>query len=108
MRIIIVAIIIICMIDNCEGIRGIKMNKFLNNLNKAIYNNCNKKAYNLTNNIEIYKCLNMNNSNKCSHLENFTEYNNIRYECIEKNNNEFSYGIIITIIMWLVLSLSFH
>ena len=106
--ILITILLIIITIDTCEGIRGLKMSKFINNLNKAINNACNKQAYILTNNTEIYNCLRYNISNKCNHLDNFTEYNNIRSVCLDKNNNEVSRGIIITIVIWLILALSFH
>ena len=69
--ILITILLIIITIDTCEGIRGLKMSKFINNLNKAINNACNKQAYILTNNTEIYNCLRYNISNKCNHLDNF-------------------------------------
>lgn len=104
----IATIIIICMINNCEGIAKYGMNRYIKNLNKAIYNICNKEAYNITNNTEIYNCLKVNNTRNCINLENFTEYNNIRFICINKNNADIGSGIFITIIIWIILSFSFR
>jgi hypothetical protein len=106
MRIVIATIIIISMINNIDAVRGVNAKKYFRNLNKAIYNVCNKEAYRVTNNTEIYNCINVNNTIKCQNLENFTEYNNLRMLCVKRNNSEFSYGIVISIIIWVVLALS--
>ena len=106
MRIVIVTIIIISMINNIDAVRGVNAKKYIRILNKAIYNVCNKEAYRVTNNTEIYNCINVNNTIKCQNLENFTEYNNLRMLCVKRNNSEFSYGIVISIIIWVVLALS--
>ena len=101
-------ILMIIHINTCEGMRGHNMTNYIKNVNKAIYNTCNKKAFNITNNIDIYNCIRVNNSNKCCHLGNFTEYNNLRIVCIKNFNGEFGYGIFISIIFWLILGLCFH
>lgn len=105
MRIVIAIIIIISMINNIDAVRGINKN-YLKNINKAIYNVCNKEAYRLTNNSDIYNCIRVNNTIKCQNLENFTEYNNLRIACVKRNNSEIGYGLIISIIIWVLLSLS--
>lgn len=104
MRIVIVTIIIISMINNIDAIRGINTKNYFRNLNKAISNVCNKEAYSKTNNTDIYYCIRFNNTIKCQNLENFTEYNNLRIACITKHNSEFGYGILISIIIWVLLS----
>jgi len=108
MRIVITIIIIISMINNIDAIRGINAKKYVRNVNKMIYNICNKEAYRKTNNTDIYNCINVNNTIKCQNLENFTEYNNVRILCVKRNNSEISYGIVISIIIWIVLGLSAH
>jgi len=108
MRIVIATIIIISMINNIDAIRGINAKKYVRNVNKMIYNICNKEAYRKTNNTDIYNCINANNTIKCQYLENFTEYNNVRILCVKRNNSEISYGIVISIIIWIVLGLSAH
>ena len=106
MRIVIAIIIIISMINNIDAVRGVNTKKYFRNLNKAIYNVCNKEAYRKTNNTDIYNCININNTIKCQNLENFTEYNNLRIVCVKRNNSEFGYGIVISIIIWIILGLS--
>jgi hypothetical protein len=96
------------MINNIDAIRGINAKKYVRNVNKMIYNICNKEAYSKTNNTDIYNCINTNNTIKCQNLENFTEYNNVRILCVKRNNSEISYGIVISIIIWIVLGLSAH
>lgn len=107
MRFVIATILLIVLSNSCEGNRGLHMKKYYKNINKAIYNACNKKAYNNTNYIEIYKCINVNSSNNCKHLDNFTKYEEIRIECINKYNSELASGILISIVMWIILGLCF-
>jgi hypothetical protein len=104
----ILTFLMIIRINTCEGIRGLNMNRYLKNVNKAIYNACNKEAYIITNNTDVYNCIHVNNSNKCENLENFTEYNKVRFVCIDRNNSEIGSGILISIIIWLIISLGFH
>ena len=106
MRVIIKTILIISMIHHCESMRGLNMNKYVKNLNKAIYNVCNKEAFIKTKNEDIYNCLRFNSSIKCANMTNFTEYNKLRFICIDRNNSEIGSGIFITIIIWLILLLS--
>lgn len=83
------------------------MNKYVKKLNKAIYNVCNKEAYIKTKNIDIYNCLrSSNSSSKCVNMTNFTEYNKLRFICIDRNNSEFGSGLFITIIIWFIILLS--
>jgi len=49
MRFMIATILIIILSNSCEANRGLHMKKYLRNINKAVYNTCNKKAYNNTN-----------------------------------------------------------
>ncbi len=101
-------IIILIIINTCECARGLNMKNYLKNVNRAIYNKCNKEAYRITNNIDIYNCICVNNSIKCKHLENFTEYNNLRIVCVNRNNSEIGTGIFISIIIWIIILSSFH
>lgn len=98
-----VAIILMIMIM-IETSEGICMNKYVKNVNKAIYNKCNREAHIITNNTNIYKCLIDNSSYRCGNLENFTEYNNLRFKCINRNNSEIGCGILISIIIWTIIS----
>lgn len=111
MKMIIIKFLIILMIyhiNTCEGMRGLNMNKYVKNINKIVYKKCNKEAFNITNNIEIYKCLLVNNSNICSNLDNYTDYNKIRFLCIKKFNSNIGNGIFISIIIWMIIGLCFH
>lgn len=104
--IIIIVLIIISMSNNV--IDGLKMKSYVKNINNAVYKKCNKEAFNITNNIEVYNCLLVNSSNKCSHLDNYTDYNNNRILCVKKINSDIGTGILTTIIFWFILSLCFH
>jgi hypothetical protein len=107
MRIVIISFILIILVNNCDGLRNHNMKNYIKTINKAIYNICNKKTFNETNNKEIYYCLNVNNTNDCKYLKNFSDYQIIRLACINKYNSEIGSGIFITIIIWLLLTLCF-
>lgn len=98
-------IIIMIMINNCEAVirGGGNMNKYVRNMNKAINNRCNKEASIITNNTEIYNCLRVNSTECCRNLENYTEFNNAKMDCIKKCHGDFSSGVFVSIIMWMML-----
>lgn len=102
--IIIIVVLIIINTNNIIDARKIIPNNYMKNLNKSINKLCNNKALIITNNINVYNCLN-NNINNCKNLNNYTEFYNIKSECIKDYESEFGKGIFISIILWLILSL---
>jgi hypothetical protein len=102
--VIIVLLFVAVMFNNCDA-RGIRSKHLVRNINKAIYNVCNKEAYNLTNNTAMYNCLKVNSTQNCKHIENFTDYADVKNICVDRNNGEIGTGLFIAIIGWLMLSL---
>ena len=101
-------ILMIVMIINCDAIRGVNVGRYMRNLNRAINNLCNKEAYIITKNTEIYNCFMVNNTfYKCNHLENFTDYQKVRLACLNKNQTDFGSGILITFVIWIMLGVWF-
>lgn len=101
-----VVIILFCLVvmfNNCNA-RGIRMKYVSRNINNAINNACNKEAYILTSNSEMYNCLKVNTSQNCRHIENFTNYTNTKNICQDKNNSALGLGILLAIIGWLIIS----
>ena len=102
-------IVIFCvaiMINNSDA--RIIPRQYAKNLKKSIHNICNKEAYTLTKNIEMFKCMNVNSSQNCKHIENFTNYINANNICIDKSNSAFGMGIFISIIGWIILPFLFQ
>ena len=99
---VIIFLAIMCVVSECQTIRGFKL---MRNVNKSILNGCNRKTYDITNNIDLFKCVNVNRTNDCKHLKDFEEYQKIRIECINEKNCEFGLGIIIAVIPWLIMGL---
>lgn len=85
----------------CGGVE-IKSKKIINSI---VDNLCNKRAYQLTNNYDIYKCIRVNTTDKCKHLKYFNNYYNIKNKCIEKYNIEleFEIGTLIAFLLCLVV-----
>ena len=101
MRLIIVSIILVVLSYNCEAVRGTGAKRYLRNLEKSVTIACNKQAYNSTNNKELYDCLSVNRTSECMHLENFTEYQELKNICINNSNNCVWLGILIAVIGWM-------
>lgn len=76
-------------------------------VNNSFNNRCNREAYIITNNIEIYDCLNMNIS-KCDNLKNYMEFNNVKNECIKKCRENFSISLFISYIIIIILSINYY
>ena len=108
MRLIIVSIILVVLSYNCDAVRGPGAKRYLRNLEKSVTIACNKQAYNSTNNKELYDCLSVNRTSECMHLENFTEYQVLRKECIDSGNSGVGLGILITVIGWMLVGMCFH
>lgn len=105
MRAVIVSLIIFfTVIADCEA-RSIFPKSYMRNVNKAIYNTCNKQAYSITNNSDMYNCLSVNNSENCRYIKNFTEYNEVRTICVKKYNGDIGTGVLISILCWFFLIL---
>jgi len=100
-----ITIFIIIMYSNCLTIineRGLMEKSYMKNMNNSFNDRCNKEAYIITNNMEIYDCLNINIS-KCDNLENYTEFNDAKIECIKKCRENFSISLFITYIILIKL-----
>lgn len=76
--------------------------------NKVIYNICNNEAYQQLNNTKLYDCFNKNYTNKCTHLDNFTDYHNITNDCTNNINKIFGIIFFISTIIWILLSRYFY
>ena len=107
MRVIVVVTILILMnIVNTTSARGYYTTRnTIKNIEKSIYNKCNKDAYHKINNIELYNCFKMNKSNYCNHLDNYTDYNKNMEICILDNNASLGSGVFISVILMLIISL---
>jgi hypothetical protein len=77
---------------------------YVKNLNKAVENYCNMEAFKKVRNETIYNCF-KTNMNNCKTLANYSEFNEIRSECIDIKNSEYGYGIMIGIMFWVFLSI---
>jgi hypothetical protein len=88
---------------NTHPVRGLGKN-YLRNIENTIINICNYKAYSETNNTNIYNCI-KNKNNSCYTLENYTHYNSIRIECINKYKSDHTCGIVIALVMWVVIAI---
>jgi hypothetical protein len=75
---------------------------YLKNVEKTIVNNCNNRAFRLTNNTEVFECIKYKKGD-CCNLANFTEFSNIRNECISEYHSEFGKGVLISIAIWVVI-----
>ena len=104
MRSLIIMICLFIMINHCEA-RGFYMKRYVKKLNDAIHRKCNKEAYNLTNNTELYNCVLVYKTNNYNYIKNFTDYINIKNKCIDNYNSEFGSGIVISIALLLIFSL---
>lgn len=104
MRVIVIFITLMCIIDISSARRAILPHKYTRNLNKAIINTCTSRAFNLTNNTDVYDCIN-NNRNNCSVLANYSEFRDIRQSCIKDVRADCGFGIVIAIMIWVVLAI---
>jgi hypothetical protein len=103
---IVVAVLIVMTIVDTTSARGCyAARNAVRNIDKSIYNSCNKDAYHKTNNIELYKCFRVNNTNNCMHLDNVVEYNNIMKICILDNNASMGAGVLFSLMLVLIISL---
>ena len=108
MKAVIIIVIAILIINNNNIIqaRRVLPRNYMNNLHKSINNVCNKKAYIITNNTDVYNCYCLNAKNiNCKNLTNYTEFYNVKKNCIDNYNSEFGYGVLISIAVWVLLSL---
>ena len=103
---IVVAVLIVMTIVDTTSARGCyAARNAVRNIDKSIYNSCNKDAYHKINNIELYNCFKMNKSNYCNHLDNYTDYNKNMEICILDNNASLGSGVFISVILMLIISL---
>ena len=98
-RMIIIGFILIAM---TEARSTAASRNYLKNVEKAVQKNCNNRAFRITNNSEIFECIN-NKRNNCCDLANYTEYNAIRNNCITEYHAEFGKGVMISIAIWTVI-----
>lgn len=105
MRVIIAIIIFITILNSCESLRNSNMKGYIKTINKSVDNACNKEAYKITKNSDMYNCLIANNTNNCRHIENFTTYINTKEVCTLKYNSELGSGIFIAIFGWAIMML---
>jgi len=83
--------------------RRVLSSNYMKDMNKSINRMCNKEAFITTNNLELFNCFNSNNVLECKLLNNYDEYMKIKYTCIKKYQDVFSYGILISIVMWILV-----
>ncbi len=98
MRVIFISILIIYIFTNF-----IKEFDTRNKVNISL--ECNKKAFIITKNIEMFKCINMNKT--CNNLDNFTNYQKIRNDCII-NKKKINYELYISLIILILLNKYFN
>jgi hypothetical protein len=103
MRAVIVSILFIAMLNSCTSARGLPMKKYANNINKIVNSACNKQAYNITRNVEVYNCLRINTSNNCRYIDGYLTFIKVKESCVLKHNSEIGTGIIISIAGWIML-----
>lgn len=86
--------------------RYILPNNYMKNINKSIDNYCNKEAFSITKNNEIYDCLIKNNKyDNCKNINNFNDYIYIKYKCMQKKQNEITHGFLICLFVWIIIGL---
>lgn len=104
MRVIIVITVFLLILNvDIVDSRGINLRKYLRNLKKSVDTKCNKAALDYTNDIQMYNCFKVNNSNYCKHLDNYTNYYNTKINCVLKQKTELGNSFIISIIIWILL-----
>jgi hypothetical protein len=108
MRVVILIIFFITIFTYCEAARGLPMKSLVKNLNNAINRACNKKAYEITNNTEMYNCMMTNNTNDCKYITNYTEFITAKNSCVDEKNSEIGSGIFISFLGWFILMFMFQ
>ena len=105
---IVITIFMIFSYNNIEARRvKIPIHEYINSVNISIHNSCNRKAYLSTNNEVIFNCFKVNSTNdNCSHLDNFTEYIDIKNKCSEENNSTIENSLIICILVFIYILLN--
>ena len=98
-----VIIIIIIITTYFVDARNNHMKNYMKNLNKNIVSYCNNQAHLKTKSEESYNCMISNND--CSHIDNFTEYMNIRNECIKEKRNSFTIGLLYALLLIIFMGL---
>ena len=78
---------------------------YVRNIEKSIIRNCNKFALNKTNDYDIYNCISNNNAN-CADFKNYTNFINIKNECIKNIRSYNGMSILIVVFSWLFISIS--
>lgn len=76
---------------------------YLRSFNKATLNFCTKEAHKQIQDDEIFNCFTDKNMT-CDKLGNFSRFNEIRKECINKKQGEYGYGVIIALMFWIVFA----
>lgn len=106
MRFICMIIVILCFIDInvVDARRGGLPQNYLKNLDKKIDNFCNRKTFNITGNKDVFHCVKNANSN-CYLLANYSEFSKKKQLCIKNKQNDYSFCIIITIVVWVVIAI---
>lgn len=108
MRVAIVIVLMLSIAVNNIDARNPILRNYFRNVKKTIDYRCDILALNKTNNINMYNCFRTNKSNDCNHLDNYTDYYNVKSKCVSDYNSEIGNGFIITIIIWVLLSLMMY
>lgn len=105
---VVITILMIVFYNNIEARRvKIPIREYINSVSISIHNSCNRKAYLSTNNEVIFNCFKVNTTNDdCSHLDNFTEYIDIKNKCSEENNSTIGSSLIICLLVLIYILLN--
>lgn len=104
MRVVIGVIIFIAIVNNCDA-RINPMRGYVRSINKQNDIICDNKVLLITNNTEMFNCFRANTSNYCVNLANFSEFNNLKNDCMRDYNSAFGMGIFISIWLWVMIGL---
>ena len=104
---IIVSILMFVTINNIEAKKRFPLREYINAVSKDIDNVCNHRAYIKTNNEVLYNCFNVNNTDNCKHLDNFTQYNDVKMLCTDDNKSTISsyMCVLMLLLLWILLRL---
>ena len=95
-------IFFIGVITYCDAARGLPVRNIVKNINNIINKSCNNKALSMTNNTDMYNCITVNNTNNCKYITNYTEFINVKNNCVDEKNAEVGSGVFISILGWTI------
>jgi hypothetical protein len=105
MKAIVILVVMMIISNDISEARNILPRKYLRNVNKSVNKHCIYKAYNITQNTEVFNCLNSKIVTNCNNLINFTEFNDIKTECINGYQSEILKGMLIAVLIWIIIIL---